>query len=280
MRETLWNVWRVRVRKQIAVLLCRLGFNGLYWHLKLTKDEWETKLGYRRLREYYEMGCTLHARILKEPSMEKRVDLYQEMYDWCFGFLNRHGLALCLGFSPTFLERNLDVFQGKEVLDYGCGFGQSTAFLSRHAKTVCGLDASAVCIDQARREFGALTNVRFVRHSSPLLDLPSASFDAVYSNDVLEHLHPDDGLIHLREVNRILRPGGRYLLWTPPAEEGPSDGTKWFFPQGYGFKPICGHLKEYTREELVDVARRAGFAGVDRPQPAWATLMLLTKGAT
>lgn len=268
---------RVWIRKRIANLLCRLGFNGLYWHLKMGRDEWETKLGYRRLREYYDMGCKLHTKIMREQSMEKRVALYQEMYDWCFGFLERHGLTICLGFSPGFIEKKWDVFRGKDVLDYGCGYGQSTAYLAQHAKSVCGLDASSVCVEHARREYGTIANARFVVHSSPLLAFADASFDSVYSNDLLEHLHPDDALIHLKEIVRVLRPGGQYLLWTPPAEVGPSDGTKWFFPQRQGFKPICGHLKEYTGAELEAVARRAGFSTVETPQAGQDTLVLLTK---
>lgn len=268
-----------RIKKRGAAILCRIGLNGLYWRLKKTKDSWETRMGYRLLRQYYDTGCKNHALIMGESDPRKRIALYKKMYDDAFGFIDKHfGIqAFGLGFDGRMVDENSGVFRGRIVLDYGCGFGQSTALIGKYAKKVIGLDASKVCIEAARKEYGTLANVEFVISSSVLLDIPDATMEAVYSNDLFEHLHPDDGVTHLREIYRILVKGGQYLLWTPPAEVGPSDGTKWFFPRGCGFKPICGHLKEYTGDELAALVRQVGFSKIEYPRPGQKTFLLMTK---
>lgn len=270
---------RAGIWKWIAIRLCRAGFNGVYWYLKPTKDLWETQMGYQKLKQYYDMGCENHMALMAESSPERRMELYKKMYDEAFGFLEKHfGLqAFGLGYDEGMLAANISVFAGRDVLDYGCGFGQSTAYLSPHARRVIGLDASTVCIDLAKKAYGHLANVEFMVHQSSVLPLADESLDAVYSNDLFEHMHPDDGVRHLMEIHRILKKGGQYLLWTPAAEVGPSDGTKWFFPTGCGFKPICGHLKEYTGSELAAVVRQAGFSKIDYPRPNQRTLVLMTK---
>ena len=270
---------RHRVWTWIAVRMCKAGWNGLYWHLKPNKDTWELRMGYRRLKEYYDTGCLNHRALMSEPSAERRVGLYKKMYDDAFGYLEKHfGLeTFGLGFDEKILAVNLDLFRGRDVLDYGCGFGQSTEYIGKVARRATGLDASSVCIEAARKNHAGMPNVDYVLHQSPDLPFADGSLDAVYSNDLFEHLHPDDGLRHLVEIRRVLRKGGQYLLYTPPAEVGPSDGTKWFFPTGCGFPPVCGHLKEYTGKELEEAARRAGYTRVDRPNPHLQTLVILTK---
>jgi SAM-dependent methyltransferase len=86
----------------------------------------------------------------------------------------------------------------------------------------------------------------------------AAPYDAVISNQVIEHLHPDDIADHLRGAHAILRPGGRYVLETPLAYEGPADLSRVF-----GFdRPVGMHLHEYTHRELLALARAAGFGQV------------------
>lgn len=86
-------------------------------------------------------------------------------------------------------------------------------------------------------------------------------FDAVISNQVLEHLHPDDLMEHLRGAHAVLKPGGRYVLETPLWYEGPADLSRVF-----GFDRAVGmHLREYTHRELTRAVREAGFSRVQVP---------------
>jgi len=82
-------------------------------------------------------------------------------------------------------------------------------------------------------------------------------YDVVISSNVLEHLHPDDLMPHLRSVTRILKKGGRYILKTPHALFGPN-----------GIESLLGvrchvglHLKEYC---ITDLRKAAGPAGFER----------------
>ncbi|MGV7426578.1 MULTISPECIES: class I SAM-dependent methyltransferase [Mycobacterium] len=87
---------------------------------------------------------------------------------------------------------------------------------------------------------------------------PPESYDIVVSDQLIEHIHPDDLDSHLRSVRNILKSGGKYIFNTPHRYTGPHDVSRVF---------KCGeaagmHLKEYTCRELVDAARRAGYRSI------------------
>lgn len=89
------------------------------------------------------------------------------------------------------------------------------------------------------------------------------SFDAVISDQVVEHLHPDDLVPHLRGAHALLRPGGVYAFRTPHGPTGPYDSGL-----AFGFdSPLATHLKEYTFAERVAALREAGYAKVLAEQP-------------
>src|SRR6185436_11687772 len=98
------------------------------------------------------------------------------------------------------------------------------------------------------------------------------SVTLAYSNAVMEHLHVDDATDQLKEIYRVLAPGGSYLLYTPHRAMGPGDVSKYFDEFATGF-----HMKEYTFRELSDELRAAGFKRVQalayirglRPFPVW-----------
>jgi SAM-dependent methyltransferase len=87
----------------------------------------------------------------------------------------------------------------------------------------------------------------------------AGSYDAVISDQVIEHLHPDDLVAHFGGACAILKPGGRYVFATPHAFEGPFDVSRVF-----GTDRAEGmHLKEYTYRELQAAAYAAGFERLD-----------------
>ena len=86
------------------------------------------------------------------------------------------------------------------------------------------------------------------------LDLPDDCVDLVFSDQLVEHLHPEDTLHHFRLVRRILAPEGAYVFRTPHALCGPHDVSRFFSDAPEGF-----HLKEWTYRELEPVLRETGF---------------------
>jgi SAM-dependent methyltransferase len=85
------------------------------------------------------------------------------------------------------------------------------------------------------------------------------SYDAVISNQVIEHLHPDDLAPHFAGVHAILNAGGRYVFATPHAFAGPADVSRVFDRD----RPEGMHLKEYTYGELQDAVHGAGFTRLE-----------------
>lgn len=103
----------------------------------------------------------------------------------------------------------LPIREGK-VLDAGCAFGFATLKLARKGYTTVGVDNSARYIAWARRRHPGGTYLQASAESLPLED---ASFDAVLLLDVLEHV-VDEGAV-LREIERVLKPGGTLILSVP-----------------------------------------------------------------
>jgi SAM-dependent methyltransferase len=99
---------------------------------------------------------------------------------------------------------------GMELLDVGCGPGSITVGLAEAVAPglVVGVDLQAAQIEQARAlaaERG-VNNLRFEVADIFRLPFADASFDVVFANAVLLHLH--DPLAALREMRRVLRPSG------------------------------------------------------------------------
>jgi SAM-dependent methyltransferase len=102
----------------------------------------------------------------------------------------------------------------RDVLDAGCGVGYGSAFLAEEARRVVGVDRDEAAIAYARERYGA-PNVEFRVGDLLDLDLADESFDAVCSFETIEHV--PDGDAFLREMARVLRRGGVFLVSTPQA---------------------------------------------------------------
>ena len=90
-----------------------------------------------------------------------------------------------------------------QVLDLGCGSGGIAARLAQYARVSC-----ADALDQ--RTQGRDLPFQPVGDTLPFAD---DAFDVIVSNHVIEHV--PDALTHLREIHRVVRPGGIVYLATP-----------------------------------------------------------------
>jgi len=110
----------------------------------------------------------------------------------------------------TFLDATGSIHPGVDVLEIGTGTGAMVRTLLDRGCRAQGVEINPELIAQSRLWFGDLPIQQIAGVELPF---PAASFDIVVSFDVFEHIRESDA--HLREVHRVLRPGGQYLIQTP-----------------------------------------------------------------
>lgn len=112
----------------------------------------------------------------------------------------------------AFVERALEAAggaRGLRVLDLGCGNGALFSALGERIGEGVGVDVSPAMIERARARHRRAPHLRFERIAGPELPFEDASFDVVVSFLSFRYLDWDPSL---REIERVLRPGGRLVV--------------------------------------------------------------------
>ncbi len=195
------------------------------------------------------------SRLLQSKDPERRApEEYQQLvkdhYDgpagWftlITGYLTGHEALAGRLFRPE----QFDLRGCKRILDAGCGNGRYLRFMLRRADEdamLVGCDLSEGMLRRARTR---LKSDRPFLLSADITRLPyrDASFDAVVCGWVLEHL--PDPVPGLRELARVLAPGGKLLILTTE--------TTWLG----AISSRCYHSRTYRRSELRDACAKAGL---------------------
>jgi 2-polyprenyl-3-methyl-5-hydroxy-6-metoxy-1,4-benzoquinol methylase len=105
------------------------------------------------------------------------------------------------------------------VLDIACGEGYGSAFMSRWASEVLGIDSDAETIDHARIKYSSIPNLAFEIGRCEARREEIGSFDTIVSFETLEHLEEDDQHRFMNTVQQSLNPGGLFIVSSPDAEE-------------------------------------------------------------
>jgi SAM-dependent methyltransferase len=149
---------------------------------------------------------------------------------------------------------------GETVVDLGCGRGQDViraAGLAGITGRAIGVDATDEMLERARASVPPfVANATFVKSDLAALDLPASFADVAISNCAINHAR-DKGAVY-REIHRILRPGGRFVVSDVVAEEAlpesvRSDPEAWAACYG-------GAIPE---DEYLAAIRAAGFEAVE-----------------
>lgn len=102
------------------------------------------------------------------------------------------------------------------VLDAGCGRGEMLLACAQRGAAVAGIDYSEAAIALADETLAGLPEVEVIRGEVTRLPWPEAAFDRALLGDVIEHLDTQQANAALRELCRVLRPGGRLVVHTAP----------------------------------------------------------------
>jgi len=211
-----------------------------------------------RIREHYAIEKELASRLRNAPR-EARKTLYTEVYDELFRRVPDHP-QLALKRNDEVRRRQvaerLALLQNylrpdTTYLELGPGDCSLALEIAKRVKTVYGVDVS--------REIAAGVvlpdNLELIISDGSSIPVPDDSVDLAYSDQLMEHLHPDDAAEQLQNIQRCVRPGGRYVCITPNRLSGPHDVSRYFDEVATGF-----HLREYSITELAQMFRAAGFA--------------------
>ncbi|MFQ5850574.1 MAG: methyltransferase domain-containing protein [Candidatus Binatia bacterium] len=128
------------------------------------------------------------------------------------------------------------------VVDIGCGVGDMVGAVGPHCKKI-GIEYSSGHLRLAKKL--DVSGVSFIQGSVVTLPLASSSVDAVVFLEVMEHL-PDDRSA-LREIARVLKPGGQLIISVP---------STYYF---HDYFALIGHYRHYGREKLVQLLREANL---------------------
>jgi len=169
---------------------------------------------------------------MNDAEYKKMFDL--ESYYWWFVARRKLVSSMLFGLVKSPAERTT-------ILDVGCGTGLNVSVFSKFGQ-VYGADSSleALALAQSR----GVKNV--VLTDVEMLDFPDEKFDIVTALDVLEHTDNDQAA--LREMWRVLKPGGKLVVTVP----------------AYGFlwtehDEALHHRRRYTAYELRNKMTTVGF---------------------
>ena len=151
------------------------------------------------------------------------------------------------------LARALDGLRPGDALDIGAAGGGNTRVLRERGWRPVALEYGPEGAEVAH-ERGLLT----LRADATRLPIDDAALDLVVAFDILEHIEDDE--LAVREVARILRPEGTFLVAVP------ADPRLWS-----AHDVAVDHVRRYTRETLSSVLHRGGFEVVD--MTSWNVLL-------
>jgi ubiquinone/menaquinone biosynthesis C-methylase UbiE len=166
---------------------------------------------------------------------------------------------------------------GQRVLDVGCGTGYCARLLARAVGLdglVVGIDPSPEMIAYASGKAGDARHCRFQVGTAESLDFPAEHFDVVVSSLMLHHLPEDLRVPALREMRRVLRPGGKLLV---AEAQIPRHGLGWrLLARIHGFDRMARMVPH-----LEPLAAQAGFAEIRTGEaPPWLRYVHAVKTAS
>jgi ubiquinone/menaquinone biosynthesis C-methylase UbiE len=147
------------------------------------------------------------------------------------------------------------------ALDIGCGTGTLVIHIKRLYPQIdiVGLDPDPKALARAAKKAArARVSIPFDRGFSDQMPYSDASFHRVLSSLMLHHIEPGDREKTLREVRRVLKPGGSFHLMDFAGAEAP--GTNWFGRWAHS----AHHMKDLSADRVLALMNAAGLVDAQK----------------
>lgn len=204
-------------------------------------------------RAHYELERKLSDR-LRFSTRAERTKLYNEVYNEIYTKVP-YLLPLQIKISKDKLSSDLRLVslfinKNSKYLEVGPGNCLFAFAMCKNVASVTAVDVSTAVTNTATMP----KNFNLVISDGTSIPVTPKSINTVYSNQLMEHLHPDDAVGQLKNIYQALVSGGVYICRTPNRLSGPHDVSRYYDDIATGF-----HLKEYTVTELIKLMRQIGF---------------------
>ncbi len=148
--------------------------------------------------------------------------------------------AILESFLKQIIQSPQSKVQSPKILDVGCGTGANLEMLAQFG------EAEGVDVSDDALEFCRQKGLKAQKGLAEALPFDDESYNIVTALDVIEHL--DDDIAGLKEMFRILRPGGKTLIFVP--------AFMWL----WGVQDdISNHRIRYTKKQIIERLEAAGF---------------------
>lgn len=226
----------------------------------IIKDKYEVRT-IAQIKTDYEFEKKLASRLRNSSKEERANGLYTELYDQLFKNTPQHQQIvrkttpdeqIKINKRAMALFKNL-LDENKTFAEIGPGDCSLSLTVSEFTNKTFAVDVS----NEITKDLNTPSNFSLIISDGSSIPLPDSSIDVVFSNQLMEHLHPDDSLQQLNHIFRVLKKNGSYICITPNKFSGPHDISKYFDEVATGF-----HLKEYSVKELKEIFIKAGFSKI------------------
>lgn len=176
----------------------------------------------------------------RKRELRCRYDLTAYMYDRRYMKIQREKYEAVLA----------NIHRAGRILDLGCGTGMLLMSLEKRAKFAVGVDMSAEMLGAAKKR---ATKTGLVLADADHLPFADESFDVVVSVTLLQNMPDPERTV--RELVRVLQPGGKAIITSLKRKHSPEQLTTWAIAAN--LKPLkIGEMS--SGEDIICVARRTG----------------------
>lgn len=176
-------------------------------------------------------------------------------YQWLYDAIANLA-ALSVGGEGRFRQialQGLTIHPETKILDLCCGSGQATGVLVKYSQNVTGLDASPLSLKRAQQN---VPQAKYVEAFAEQIPFPNNSFDLVHTSAALHEMEPLQLRQIIKEVYRVLKPGGKFTLVDFHAP------SNWLFLPGiylFLFLFETQTAWQLLKTDLVELLEEVGF---------------------